>query len=435
MQRSPWLWLCLVATAAAVADDRNRKVDFEGAEIDGERVRPELGYISERPRPKFACDASKMTAEQFEACFSKELHDVCGLQLIERERFLLDRQRVTGVPSLRAKTLGAVFPYSLELANGAVLMQEATEYNAWDRKVTLLRDVSPPLLSIDDFVATPNSFLMADRSLKRVFVFTRSPKTERVTALRQVQLPERTHALLGVLANEKYVIATGREVLMVGANGKSGRRLKVPVDRYELDSTPDEKGRVLLTGSGLKGKVYVISAGGELSASFEKEPGYVYRLFPNGLIASANLGEGNIRIRDRKGRVLSKATLGRPLYQFGLFRQKTSADLYFVANDGVGILYGDGFEKSFLTTKGQYARVVQAENNVLAVSLSEPSHADASRMVEKRVEYYFMRPGGLKTSRMVEGICPEAIRLAERALNLKPSLKAQIKDGRFKVQR
>ena len=415
--------------------DESRKLDFDDASVEGNRAHPELGYILEKPATKFRCDITHLSLEQYEACFAAHLSDLCGVQLIERDRFELVKRVIAIAPGSRAKTLGSAFPFSLELANGTVFLREASEFGDWGQNFALLTEVSPPLVSIDDFYASRSSFALADRAGKRVFVFSRGTDHGTSPAFRKVELPERSHALIGLVGADRYLISTSHELLLMALDGKSGHRVEVPPGAYCVDSHPDSKEEFLLTASAPSGKVYLVSSTGSVKGSFEKEPGFSYQLLPNGLVSSVNLTTGAIRIRDRRGLVLSRAGLGRPLLQFGLLRQGKDADLFFVTPDGLGVLYGDGFEKTFLALDGRYARVVEADNGTLGVVTSSPSKDGAPRLVERRLEFFSLRNTGNKTSKVVEGVCPSAIRLAERALGLQPSLKATIKDGRFLTPR
>ena len=74
---------------------------------------------------------------------------------------------------------------------------------------------------------------------------------------------------------------------------------------------------------------------------------------------------------------------------------------------------------------------MRANQQALAVLTSASSKDGAERLVERRLDFFFLRDTGNKSAKVVEGVCPEAIRLAERALRLAPSLKATIKDGHF----
>jgi hypothetical protein len=430
------LFLCWAGIAAAGGrTGKGTTVDFDEENVEGEVQRPTLEYVPGRPAPQFRCDATKLSLEEFNACFEKQVVDVCGMQVIERERYELQRFAFASAQSARGKTVGSSYPNSFVLEDGAVFSQQASEYEVWRDRGTVLSNQTPRLTSLDAFAVTKNALVFADKKSRRVLWVADGYFGEYAKPFHKIELASAKQELLGVLNNGSIVVATSKEVLRLGLDRRSGKRLDVPRDDYSVDPHVDRTGQLLLVSSAPGGKVYVVDARGEVTGSFPRESGYSYHLLPNGIVATADLSSGRIKIRSPSGVVLSQTSLSRPLMQFGVLRQRRDADLFFVAADGLGVLYGDGFEKSFLALDGTFARVVEAENGVLGVVVTAAGREDPRRVVEKRVDYYRLGQSGSRVSRLVEGICPSSIRLAERALELRSSLKASVKDGNFRVYR
>ncbi len=429
------LLVVALCSGLAVAGPKKPTVDFEEESIEGEVMRPSLQYVPGRPTPQFRCDATKLSVPEYNACYEKLLAEQCGLQVIERERYELHRIGLSTPQSARVRTLGSTYPFAFQLDDGALVLQEASEYEDWRERSLILKDQSPGLSTFDAFVATPTSVLFGDRKTRRVFWIARSDLGYGPKPYRKVELVGSMQALLGILSTEAVVIATSREVLLMKLDQKSGVKLDVPLGDYSVDPRPSRSGRVLLASNAARGKVYLVAPNGQVEGAFDRDPFFTYRLLPNGLVASADLSTGRIRIRNQTGVVLSQTNLGRPLTQFGVFRGQREADLFYVAADGVGVLYGDGFEKSFLALKASSGRVVEAENGILGVVVSGPGRDDPSRMIERRLDFYRLGQAGSRISRLVEGICPASIRFAERALELRSSIKATVKNGTFQTYR
>jgi hypothetical protein len=420
---------------ATVANAAPPHVDFTEQTIEGEVLKPSGSHVLEKPKTTFRCDITRLTLEQYNVCFEKHLAELCGMQVIERDRYELETFAQTATQGGSARTVGSAYPYSMYLHDGAVYAQESSEFDMWSESKLLLKNQSPKLASMDYFVALRNSFILGDRASRRVFIVGRNAFDEGMPRFQKIEIADPGSVLIGIVSTSRLIVATPREVLSLNLNGKAGIRLKVPVDHYVVDPRADRAGQILLTSTSRGGKVYVVDGKGEVTGAFDRESDFRYYLLPNGVIASASLSQGIIKIRSHTGVVLSRTKLGRSLYQFGVYGQPNGADLFYVAADGLGVLYRDGFEKSFLARDGRGLRVTQAEDGVLAVLTSSPSWEDAKKWRERSVEFYRLGRSPSRISRLVEGICPNAIKAAERALELNSALKATVKNGRFDVHR
>ncbi len=426
----------VLALPALAAGPKKPMIDFESQSIEGEVQRPSLQYVPGRPSPTFRCDATKLTAEQYNACFEQHLAEMCGVQVIERERYELKRIGSATSQTVRVRTVGSNYPFAFHVDEGSLYVQEASEYEDWRERSLVLKDQSPGLATFDSFAETPQKVIFGDRRTRRVFTIAKDDLGYGPKPFRKVELFGGKQELLGVLATEQFVVSTSKEVLLMGLDKKTAARLAVPLADYWVDPHVSRAGQLLLVSKAPGGKVYLLAPNGAQVGAFDRDPRYWYYLMPNGLVASVDLNAGKIKIRNQTGVVLSQTGLGRPLTQFGVFRNQKEADLFFVAQDGVGILYGDGFEKSFLALKGgTVGRVVEAEDGVLGVVVSGPGREDPTRMLERRLDFFRLGQAGSKISRLVEGICPNSIRFAERALELRSSIKASVKDGSFQVYR
>jgi hypothetical protein len=423
--RSLALSLCVAASTEA-ASSRTR-VNFDEAQIEGEIQKPNSSFVMERAKTKFPCDISELTLSEYNACFDRYLADRCGVSVIERERYELKKFAVTAVQG--GRTVAGVYPYSVHLEDGSVYLQEASQFDAtWGDRVPVLRNQTPKIGSIDWFVAG-GSYVLAERKSRRIFVIDPRNFFENEERFRRIDLASPSHSLIGVTSGQKLLVSTPKDILLMSLNARSGIRVRVPWDEYFLDPQVDRSGNMLIV-SATRPNAYIVSAKGHIVSSFQKENGYTYYLLPNGLLASANRANGSIKIRTPEGVVLSRTSIGKPLVQFGLFRHEKSVDLFYVTAEGLGVLYPDGFEKSFLTREGVALRVVQSSGEVLALLVSTPSHEDPKILRERTVEYFSLGKSPSRISRVVEGICPGSLRAAERALDLKPSLKATVVDGR-----
>ncbi|MGQ0506386.1 MAG: hypothetical protein ACT4TC_13825 [Myxococcaceae bacterium] len=428
--------LLIVLWVGAAFGAPKSKVDFEDTTVEGEMIRPSVEYIPARQRPHFPCDATKLSEADYRTCYERYLAELCGVQVIERERFELHRVGGASAQSVHVSTIGSAYPFWFQLDDFTAVVQETSRWEDWRERKLVLREQSPKLLGFDTFVATPTSVLFGDRRTKRVFVLSAGEFTDPPRPFQKIELASPRHNLLGIVSNETFVVATTKELLWMGLDFKKGLRIEAPFGDYDVDPHLDRYGELLMVSRAPTGKVYLIAPNGHVAASFEKDPGFTYVLLPQGLVASANLVSGKIKIRNRLGFVLSQATVKPPLSQFGLYRQAdTAADLFYVGMDGVGVLYADGFEKSFLKVKDGAATVVEAENGLLAVLLKSPGRDDPSRVLERRLDYYRLGKSGSRVSKLVDGICPSSIFASDQALQLSSSLKASVKEGTLQVYR
>jgi len=416
--------LCLAW--ASWAAPTKQKVDFEEHSIEGELVKPSATFIMERKPTQFPCDISQLSLSEYTACYDRHLAERCGLQVIERERYELKKFAGTAVQG--GTTVAGLYPYSVHLEDGTLYLQEASQFDAtWGDRVAVLQNQSPRLQSVDWFVSG-SPFVFGERKHRRIYVVDPKSFFENEAKFRRVELASQAHVLLGVTTTQKLLVRTQKEMLLMGLNARQGQKVRVPLDDYQVDPQADRNGNILLT-SAIQSQGYIVGKSAQVVASFYAEPGFTYLLLPNGLLATANKKTGDIKIRTQTGAVLSKTRVGKPMSQFGLFHHGKSADLFYVTDEGLGVLYPDGFEKSFLAKEGGELRVVQSSQDVLALLISSPSREAPRSMRERTVEYYQLGRSPSRIARVVEGICPDSVRAAERALDLKPSLKATVRTG------
>jgi hypothetical protein len=163
----------LLGTGVALAGPKRQKVDFDSERIEGEIERPAGTYVLERPAAKFRCDITKLTLEEYNACFTRHVVDLCGMQMIARDRFELERVGYVTMQGARARTVGSAFPYVLKLLDGQLWIAKASEYDEYVEGKLWLRNQSPKIDRIDWFHPAKGGFLVGEQKSRRVWELTR----------------------------------------------------------------------------------------------------------------------------------------------------------------------------------------------------------------------------------------------------------------------